>query len=246
LPITGPTTQIPSGLLPSQANDLVVATLALGDPVADQAYFRGNTPRDLAGNAVASAGGRQSLYIDGFVNDMVARRPQDLSDTPFEVIVFPMNIDMELAFADEGVANDFAVHQGVHSDVYRNAWLRGIEENQYRRLRHWDGGGDPTPAPTVFNYRTVASDFGIWGWHVRVQRPDVEFLELRSVSCRGLSLQGTGRVTITVPAACRSGLAGRSTFTVDLGPSTPVDEPAGLGATPVYGRTVTLRLNRLP
>ena len=242
LALTGPTSYLPAGVLPAQASTFLVATTALGDPVADQAFFRGNTPRDLAMNARASNGSRPSLYIDGFVNDMFARRPQDVSDTPFEVIVFPMNIDMELAFADEHVANTFAIHPGVHSDPYRNAWLRGIEEQQYARLRHSDGGGNPTPLPQVFDYRTIATDFTIWGWHVAVARSNIEFVELRSVTCQGLTLQGTGRVTVTVPSSCRTGLRGQRSFTIDLGNPLPVNEPAGAGATPVYGRTIEVQL----
>jgi hypothetical protein len=240
--VPGPTNELPPGVVPSQAADHLAATLALGDPAADQAWFRGHTPRDLAMNGRASAGGRQSLYIRGWVNDMVARRPQDVPDTPFEVIVFPMNVDMEAAFTDESVANDFAVHPGVHSDVYRNAWLRGQEEAQFVRLRHWDGSGAPTPVPSVFDYRTVASAFSVWGWRFGVQRPDVEFLTLRSVSCRSVTLQGTGTVTVVAPASCN--LGPHSIVRVDLGPSYPTSEPAGAGAAPLYGRTVTVQLGR--
>jgi hypothetical protein len=180
-----------------------------------------------------------SLGIDGFVNDTIPRRQQDIGDVTaqaFEDIVFPMNLDMELAFADEGVPNTFAVHQGIHSDVYRNAWFRGLEEYAYARLRHADGTGDPPPAPTRFDYRSIRTDFEIWGWHIHVARQPVEFLTLRSVSCHGLSLQGTGTVTVTPPPSC-----GHPAFTVDLGPAMPIDEP-GAGALAVYGRTVAITL----
>jgi hypothetical protein len=244
LPLTGPTGAVPAGGLPPQASTFLTALDALGDPVADQAYFRGNTPRDLALNARASASGVSSFGIDGFVNDTVPRRAQDVGDVTaqaFEDIVLPMNIDMQLALADERVPNTFAVHQGLHSDTYRNAWLRGLEEFAYARLQHADGGGGPPPLPTAFDYRSIRTDFEVWGWHVHVTRRPVEFLTLRSVSCHGLTLQGTGKVDVTVPAPCGNRQAGR-TFTVDLGPSMPVDEPGGAGALPTYGRSVILPL----
>jgi hypothetical protein len=50
-------------------------------------------------------------------------------------------------------------------------------------------------------------------------------------------VQGTGVVTLTPAATC-----GHAPVTVDLGPSAPVDEPANGGATPAYGRTVTVAL----
>jgi hypothetical protein len=49
-------------------------------------------------------------------------------------------------------------------------------------------------------------------------------------------------VTLTPPGRCQSVLHGRRPVTVDLGPSAPVDDPANAGATPVYGRTVTVDL----
>ena len=228
---------LPRTGLPSQAQTFLTALDALGDPVADQAYFRGNTPRDLAMNG--------TLGIDGFVNDTIPRRTQDVADpvsVAFEDVVLPMNIDMQMAFADEKIPNTFAIHQGLHSDAYRNAWLRGLEEFAYARLAHPDGSGHVAAAPAAFNYRTVSSAFSIWGWHVSVKRAPVEFLTMRDVSCHGLSLQGTGRVTVEIPPACHTALAGHTTFTVDLGPSMPLDEPGGAGALAVYGRTVTVAL----
>ena len=238
VPLPGLLQQIPTAALPSQASTFLTALLALGDPVADQAYFRGNTPRDLAMNG-------RAIGIDGFVNDTVPRRQDDIGDVTsqaFEDIVLPMNVDMQLAFRDEHVRNTFAVHQGLHSDAYRNAWFRGLEEFAYARLRHPAGGGASARAPASFDYRTVATDFAIWGWRVQVDRPATEFLTLRQVSCRSFTAQGTGVVTVTVPPSCRTGVHGRTTFSVDLGPGMPTSDPAGLGSLGQYGRTTTVRL----
>ncbi|HUC37520.1 MAG TPA: alpha/beta hydrolase-fold protein [Acidimicrobiales bacterium] len=245
---TGPATSAP---LPSQVGTFTTALDAFGDPVADQAYFRGNMPTDLAMNAQATASGGQSLGIDFFSNDMVPMQTltgdtgalgNDVSSEPFENIVFPMNLDMVTAFDEEGVSSTYALHQGNHQDSYRNAWFRGLEEYAYSRLLHAGGGGNPPPAPQVFDYRSISTAFSIWGWQFRVDRQPVEFLTLRSVSCRGLTLQGTGLVTVKVPGPCHTGLAGKALFTVDLGPSEATSDPAGLGADPAYGRTVTVTL----
>ena len=231
---------VPRGALPAQASTFLTALDALGDPVADQAYFRGNTPRDLAMNALAFSDGQQVVGINGFWNDTVPRRPEDAGGTPFEVLVTPMNVDMEAAFTDLGVAHVSAIHQGNHSSVYRNAWYRGLLEFTYARLQHPDGLGTPPPAPTTFDYRTVASTFDVWGWHVDVQRDVTEFLTLRGASCSRITLQGSGVVTLSAPPACQ---LSTSTYRVDLGPSMPVSEEGGLGATPAYGRTVTIDLS---
>ena len=99
----------------------------------------------------------------------------------------------------------------------------------------------------VFDYRSISRDFSIWNWHFSVDRDPTEFLTLRSVSCDGLTLQGTGKVTVTVPPPCHTSLDGTPktrTFTVDLGAAQATDEPLGLGATPVYGRTAHITLHR--
>lgn len=259
-PLPAPTGAAAGAPLPSQAGTFTTALTALGDPVADQAYFRGNMPTDLAMNGRAfSGGGDQVLGIDDFWNDMVPEQGaqqllsggdpgalgNDVSSEPFENIVFPMNVDMEAALAAQGVANTFAIHQGNHSDTYRNAWFRGLEQFTYDRLAHPGGGGNPPAAPAVFDYRTISTHFSIWGWNFAVDRLPVEFLTLRSVSCRGLTLQGTGTVTVTVPLSCGTGYQGASSFPVDLGPDQATDEPLDASATPVYGRTVTVTLSPL-
>ena len=222
--LTGALAKVPT---PAQVGTFLTALDALGDPVADQAYFRGNMPPDLAMNARTTA----PFGIDSFVNDMVARRPQDLSSTPFEVLVFPMNVDMQAAFLTQGVPDTFAIHQGNHSDVYRNAWFRGLEEYANARFRN------PLPAPPTFDYRTIATHFSIWGWQFDGTRAPVEFLTMRNVSCHGLTVQGTGTWHVTPPPAC-----GHGAVDVDLGPASATDDPAALGATPIYGRTTTVAL----
>jgi hypothetical protein len=167
----------------------------------------------------------------------------DISSEPFENIVFPMNVEMEAAFTQQGVANTFAIHRGNHSDRYRNAWFRGLEEFAYARLAHADGSSAAPMPPKVFDYRSINRDFSIWNWDFHVDRQPTEFLTLRSVSCDGLTLQGSGTVTVSVAPSCGLGQAGKA-IKVDLGPAQATDEPLGLGATPVYGKTVHVDLTK--
>lgn len=242
------TSAIPLTALPEQARGFPVSFLVFGDPVADQATYRGNMPRDLAMNARASAGAISSLHVRGFVNDAIPRRAEDIGPSypvaqTFEAIVLSMNLGMETAFRVQGVEHEFEIHPGLHSDVYWNPFLRTQVAAQYARVRHPDGGGIPPPAPTLFDFRSIATDFEIWGWSFHVDREPVEFLTLRDVSCDGVTLRGTGVVTVTVPSACGTGLNGSAAFTVDLGASFPIDEPAGASDVPAYGRTVRVELS---
>jgi hypothetical protein len=109
-------------------------------------------------------------------------------------------------------------------------------------LQHPDGGGSPPPAPDRFDYRSIARSFSVWGWRFDVNRPTIEFLELRDVTCHGLTLHGTGQVSLEVPADCGTGSNGSRIVHVDLGPSMPTDAPGGADATPAYGHSATVEL----
>ena len=239
---------VPLDALPGPARDIGVVFYAFGDPAVGQAYYRARQPVDLALNAAARRGSRQSLAIRGFSNDTVARRPADLSPPDyvvaqgFEDLVLPTNLEMNRAFADEGVTEHYELHPGLHADVYWNPWLRAQVEAQYAAVRHPDGGGAPPPEPDRFSYGSAASAFDVWGWQVRVRRPVLEFLRLTDVSCHGFTVRGTGRVRVVVPARCHTGVDGSRVVHVDLGPSMPADAPAGADAAPTYGRTARVTL----
>src|SRR5581483_7856024 len=165
----------------------------------DGAYYRGRMPVDLARNAHARAHGVQSVMIRGFSNDTIPRTAADVTSFPgyevaqaFEDLVFVTNQELNHSFADEGVRQHYELHPGIHADEYWNPWLREQVVAQYAALRHADGSGHPPPAPTVFDYRSTATSFAVWGWHVRVTRPTIEFLNLDDVSCSGLTLRGSG------------------------------------------------------
>ena len=212
--LPAPTREVTSEPLPSQVGTFITALDAFGDPVADQAYFRGNMPTDLAANGHTANG--PSIGIDFFVNNMVPARSQDASSEPFEMIVFPMNMDMEADLTAAGVDNTFAIHQGNHSDVYRNAWFNGLETYAWDHL-----SGAP---PTSFDYRSISTNFDIWGWHFQSNRVPTEFLDLTNVSCDGLTMSGSGAWAVTPPKTC----AHHKTFTVDLGASAPADQPVSV------------------
>lgn len=234
-----------------QVNPPLTAEVAYGwgDPVADQAWMRGANPVDLIPNARAyDRDGRQVVHLKHFVNDAVPRRPEDVTNPNvaaqfYESALYPMNLYMEHVFDRYGVQRDFRVGPGDHSGAYGVPYFREQLAEQYARLRHADGGGNPPSRPVRFDYRTVHPDFSVWGWSFAVAREAAEFLNLTDISCEGLTLRGSGTVTVTVPGRCAAtGPNGSRVFTVDLGPSQPADEPAGMGQSSAYGRTVRVTL----
>jgi S-formylglutathione hydrolase FrmB len=242
---------VPVASLPAEVQGFAVALLALGDPAADAAYFRGHMPRDLARNGYAHNTGGQVLDIRGFYNDAIAHNPTDVTDpggllgsTALEVVVLEMSRTQRTAFRQTDVAWDVAMHPGTHSEEYRAAWIRDLLSKQYALLRHADGGGSPRPLPTSFDFRSTDSKFSVWGWNFAVKRPVTEFLVLSDVTCKHLSFRATGRLTVTVPASCHTGWHGKRKFTVDIGVTHSVDDP-GVGQLSPYGVTGTVPLTPL-
>jgi hypothetical protein len=102
----------------------------------------------------------------------------------------------------------------------------------------------PPAAPSPFDFRAVEPSYWVYGWHVQVTRPALEFSELRGASRRGFDLLGSGtakvrtgryfkphslvRATIRTGAGAsattrklRAGRLGRVTVAVPLGPGNP-------------------------
>jgi S-formylglutathione hydrolase FrmB len=240
---------VPLGVLPEQARGFAVATYAFGDPSVDQSYYRARMPRDLAINAHA-VGGRsghiaQSIVVRGFSNDAVPRQPSDFASPAgyfgaqaFEALVLDSNIEQNQAFVDARVQEHYEMHPGIHSDAYWNPWLRGQLEAQYAAMRHPDGRGNPPPLPTTFDYRSNASRFAVWDWEFTVKRAASEFTDLTDVTCDGLTIRGTGDVSVVPPRRCHA-----APVTVHMGPGLPADAPAGADEAPVYGQVVHVRLH---
>ncbi|HWC36076.1 MAG TPA: alpha/beta hydrolase-fold protein [Mycobacteriales bacterium] len=238
---------VPLDDLPGPAQDFGVVLYGFGDPVADQEYFLARQPVDLALNAAAYRGHRQSLLIRGFSNDTIPRVASDfalpgyLTSQAFEDLVLPTNVELNRAFAAAGVRQHYELHPGIHKDEYWNPWLRAQVVAQYAVLRHWDGGGNPPPNPTTFSYVSGAKDFAIWGWRVKVRRPVDELLRLTDVTCHGFTVTGTGKVRVAAPRRC-----GSEVVHINLGPSMPINQTVGADALPGYERTARIKLKRKP
>lgn len=245
-------TPLPSTPIEGLVTGARAYVLSGGDPVADEAYWRGNTTQDLAGNARAWGSGGQALAIDMVTNDAVPYSPNDLANPTATAVSAGLEgfanyiVGMQRnAFELEGVAYHYEQHKGTHSGLYIAPFYRYYYERLYDRLRHWDGGGAPPPRADRFDYRSTARRFEVWGWRFAVDRQPTEFLQVRDASCSSLTLQGSGTVTVTVPGRCRTGVDGTRTFAVDLGASMPTDEHTPVGTTGLYGHSVTVSLESL-
>jgi len=224
------------------------AVYAYGDPVADNASYLGHAPDELLTNARAVGTQRQPLFVYRSVNDAVPWPGTPLGTAiggaSGELLAIVEGIPLTAVFGVEQVDEVFHVHPGTHTQWW--PYYRDILNGLYAKLRHWDGGGEPPPSPTSFNYRTTDSSFSIWGWHGQRSQTAPGFLNLWNVSCNGLTVQGTGVLTITVPAPCNTGLDGQTTFNMDLGDTSALDDLVSLGGnTALYGQAKSISLQPL-
>jgi hypothetical protein len=241
---------------------------AFGDPASDEAYYRGNQPLDLAVNAGASGGSCAAppdnenegscLPLRFFHNDTVPRHLKDVSDPrsligaeALEAAVMPMNQEMRVALRELGIPFSYELHPGTHSLEYWAPYIRAQLAWQYARVAH-PGAPLTLRDPVFFNYRSIDRDFSVWGWHVHVDRAPDEFLTLWDASSHGVTVTGSGTVTLTTPAfgvprvtvvgakgPVRVSIAGgRATVTFTIGPSYPTDERAGASGIPAVDRSV--------
>lgn len=225
------------------------AIYAYGDPVADRAAYLGHAPDELTTNARAVGTGRQPLYIYRSINDAIpwpgSPPGTAIGGASGEALAIVEGIPLTAVFMVEQVDEVFHVHPGTHTQWW--PYYRDILNGLYASLRHWDGGGDPAPPPASFDYRTADPAFSIWGWRGQLSQAAPGFLDLRSVSCNGFTVQGSGVLTITVPTSCNTGLAGQISFSVDLGQTSPLDDIVALGGnTALYGNAKSVTLQPLP
>jgi S-formylglutathione hydrolase FrmB len=76
---------------------------------------------------------------------------------------------------------------------------------------------DPPAPPEPFDFRVVEPEYTVYGWHVRIERPALEFSELLDASRSGFGLRGSGTATVTTPAWYRPGSHASVTLTRDTG-----------------------------
>ncbi len=98
---------------------------------------------------------------------------------------------------------------------------------------------NPAPRPRSFNYESIEPSFNIYGWHVKADPSrSLEFLQLRDVSRKGLTVIGSGTTKITTP---RWFGGHRRHLTVDLGPADTEQQYTSGATTAQVSRTITFR-----
>jgi S-formylglutathione hydrolase FrmB len=175
------------------------AVNALGDAVDgpgsaygdDETYLRGHNPVDLAGNLAGltltlRTGNGQPGGPDGSTFDVTE------ATVHREATTLHKRLDaLQIAHTWE----DYG--PGGHTWYF---WQRDLRKTLPAIM---DAFAHPPAAPSPFSYKTLDSDYRIYGWQVAIERgPPLQFSELRDADRGGFTLAGlsTGSATVTTGA----------------------------------------------
>lgn len=223
-----------------------------GPRATQEIRWRGHNPTDLANNLRGLD--LQLRTANGIPNPAIGENllSADTVSCVVEAGVYGGSVDLNRALDELKIPHlwdDYG--PGCHT---KPNFEREIADTV--RVFGEDFANPPAP-PQPFDYESVEPEFGVWGWHFGADpRRALEFLQLDSVSPRGLTLVGSGTTTVTTPPLFRHArwvqidnatpgvatpdAAGRVRFSVDLGPPDTAQQDT-LGARPAEARrTVTL------
>jgi S-formylglutathione hydrolase FrmB len=228
-----------------------------GTRANDEVRWRAHNPWDLAGNLAG-------LKLTLRTGNGQPGGPGGDSGDPVEAEVHTESVNMHNRLVELGlphVWDDYGA--GGHAWYY---WQRDLRQTLPLVMSTF---AKPPARPSPFSFRAVEPTYWVYGWRVQVERPALEFSELRDASRRGFDLLGSGtakvrtskrafkphsrvRATIrtgsgTKTRKLRAGRYGRVTVPLTLGPGNPDQQytpAASASGTKVY--TAHVRLKRTP
>jgi len=211
----------PTALAALQSRNNTPDARVWGDYTTNEVAWRGHNPADLAGNlrdlqrvwlrtGEGVAGG--PAPDDGDPVGLVTEGAVSLTNHSFVVDATAAGLNPTYVPYPMGGHNWWHWQDDLHT-----AWP----------LMMADLAARPAP-PAAFDYCSTEPAFSVWGWDVSATRTAAEFLSLQGAGRSGLTLRGSGAVTVATPAAYTAG----AVYTVAATPLTtvPVTSAAGSNA----------------
>src|SRR3954463_14632484 len=201
-----------------------------GTRANDEVRWRAHNPWDLAGNL-------KGLKLTLRTGNGQPGGPGGDSGDPVEAEVHTESVNMHNRLLELGlphVWDDYGA--GGHAWFY---WQRALRETLPDIMKTF---AQPPKAPSPFTFTAVEPKYWVYGWRVQVDRPALEFSDLRDASRRGFELLGSGTAKVrtarlfkphkrvrariptgtgTKPRTPRAGRYGRVTVPLVLGPGNP-------------------------
>jgi S-formylglutathione hydrolase FrmB len=227
-----------------------------GPRPTEEVRWRAHNPWDLAANL-------DGLFLTLRTGNGQPGGPGGDSGDPVEAEVHSQSVSMHEELTRLGlphVWDDYGA--GGHAWYY---WQRDLRQTLPDIMRTF---AKPPAPPSPFAFRAVEPRYSVYGWRVEIDRPALEFSELRDASARGFKVLGSGtakvrtaryykprsvvRVTIragsgTTKRKLRAGRQGRVTVTVPVGPGNAEQQyspAASATGTAVYTARVDLQGRR--
>ena len=191
-------------------------------------------------NAVDLAENLKGLFLELDTGDGLPGGPNGNAYDPVENGVYEQSVAFHEKLQQLGIPHiwDYYGH-GDHSYYYFD---RDLKQVLPRLMQVF---ADPPPPPVPFDYTSIATDYAVYGWHVRIDRPALEFSELRDAGPHGFELRGSGTGAVTTASYYRPGRrlrvevrnlngdavrwvhadrTGRLSLSLTLGPGNPYQE----------------------
>jgi S-formylglutathione hydrolase FrmB len=200
---------------PPLAGEPDEALLDGGSPIAtwglrltDEVRARARNPWDLAGNL-------RGMALTVRTGNGLPGGPDGSGGDPIELLVHLESTDTHNRLASLGIPHiwdDYGA--GSHNWFY---WQRDLKQTLPTIMATF---AHPPAAPSPFTYTAVDPDYRVYGWHVVMRRPHLEFSTLHDARPGGFALSGSGSATVTTQARYRAGA--RYEVTVDAPGGDPV------------------------
>lgn len=206
-----------------------------------EVYYQGNVPYQLASNLDPV-----DLIIDWGATCSSDAAVDACATFAFEQSFRADNMAFRSRLDEVGYKGtvDYRESEGAHAWRWWTKWFRERDLPFFfeRLAAPARGRGAASALPSTFRYRSILPNFGVWGYDVVVTRDVSEFLDLTEVSANGLTVQGSGRASITTAPRYRANdlyevavdggpavevaadRRGRLKVDVDLGPSHTSDQ----------------------
>jgi hypothetical protein len=201
-----------------------------GARATQEVRWRGHNGWDLAENL-------RGAFIQMDTGDGGSGGPGGDSGDPVEAGVYQQSTALHERLDELGIPHVWDYYgAGGHTWYY---WNRDLSQFLPRLMTLYSNGGQPEPAH--FDYTSIDDPYDVFGWHVAIDRPAIEFSTLRGAGRDGFSLSGSGKALVTTarywkpgtplnvtigdqPQAMTADSKGRLTVPLTLGTANPEQE----------------------
>lgn len=171
-----------------------------GHRPTDEVRWRGHNPWDLAENL-------QGLDLTLRTGNGMPGGPGGDSGDPVEAEVHSESLSLHRRLDELGIAHLWDDYGAGGHDWYY--WKRDLEQLMPGLAQVF---ADPPEPPADVDYRSIDPAYRVFGWRVALERPALEFSELRDAARDGFTLRGSGSAKVATPPLYAPG----STVAVDV------------------------------